>query len=97
MLPVFIGNPDVIPMPGCRASRRFQPCSNGLSIANRYLAAAETQSAVSTQPAAGANGSHVRQDMFRLASIRDCRAEIRAASSSTGMSFPVLKYISSGV
>ncbi len=68
-------------------------------IANRYLglAAAETQSAVSTQPAIDVRGSHVLQDMFRLASIRDLRAEIRAASSSAGMSFPVPKYISSGV
>ncbi len=53
------------------------------------LAVVDTQSAVSTQPAIDVNGSHVLHDIFRLASIRDFRADIRAASSSAGMSFPV--------
>jgi hypothetical protein len=66
-------------------------------LCNLDFTSATSQSAGSTQLPIDVNGSHVRLEVFRLTSIRDWRADFLAASSSAGMSFPVPKYISSGV
>ena len=41
--------------------------------------------------------SHIGHEFFRLVSLRARRAAFRVVSSRLGMSFPVSKYISSGV
>ncbi len=52
---------------------------------------------VCLQLAIDSTGWHVRHDTARFTSILDWRATFLAASSSSGMRFPVPKYISLGV
>ena len=49
------------------------------------------------QLAINSSGLHIRHDVERFSFIRDWRATLLAASSSSGTRSPVPKYISSGV
>ena len=77
------------------SSRRFPVAS--LGHGRKFAADNLTRRARGLQFRLAGSSSQASQSCFRFASARAWRASCRAASSSSGMLSPVLKYISSGV